>query len=378
VDFQARRSLSRLFAGLLATSQVQGLTPVPDNRKKAPARKENGEEDDDPYPTTGNAINPENKQTLMTLQEMLNTLSTPYNRPQALRKVRIGIVDAYATLLVTLGHNFVEQYYLDIMKHIVNEIAASSRSTFNRFETLSARSSAAVLLREVIGIRLLSEQGQITAIRELAGSYLHKWPALLPGSVSPSKHTLIVALNEISGLLQQLGSAPSSAQEVVYDATFRLLEHPTYSVQIAAAQTLKTFCSVVPTRLSPTISLMLELLNKDLSQVGQIGAGPEVNKKAVGHAYALAALISVIPSKPLYVSYDISAKVMSLAIQLLKQSGNHDLHMSAVEIQVAWILVASLMSLGHHFVRLHLPQLLILWKNALPKPTSKDASTIPS
>ena len=38
-------------------------------------------------------------------------------------------------------------------------------------------------------------------------------------------------------------------------------------------------------------------------------------------------------------------------------------------------LVAALMRLGPNFVRLHLPQLLILWKNALPKPTSKDAST---
>ena len=32
------------------------------------------------------------------------------------------------------------------------------------------------------------------------------------------------------------------------------------------------------------------------------------------------------------------------------------------------------MSLGPKFVRLHLPQLLVLWRNALPKPTSKDTT----
>lgn len=100
----------------------------------------------------------------------------------------------------------------------------------------------------------------------------------------------------------------------------------------------------------------------------------EVRQRSVGHAHALAALINLIPHQPLYVSFDLSAKCMSLAIQLLKQSGNHELHISGIEIQVAWIIVGALMSLGPNFVRLHLPQLLILWRNALPKPTSKDAS----
>lgn len=372
VDFQTRRSLSRLISGLLAISQVPGSAPVVEVKPKKAAKKE-GENDDDPYPSGSTAAVSDSTQTLLTLQEMLHVLSVPYNKPQNTRRTKVGIIDIYATLLATLGHQYIESNYTEILKHIIDDLVGS-RPGASRFEALTARTAATILLRKVIGVRLLSEQGQIVALREIAGAYLHKWPALLPGSTGPSKNVLVVALEEVSGLLQQLGSAPPSAQEVVYDAVFRLLEHPSFSVQVAAAQALKSFCSAVPTRLSSTISLMLELLNKNLGQLGQGSSGSEVNKHAVGHAYALAALISVIPSKPLYVSYDVSAKVMSLAIQLLKQSGNHDLHISAVEIQVAWVLVASLMSLGHHFVRLHLPQLLILWKNALPKPTSKDAS----
>lgn len=372
-DFQTRRSLSRLMSGLLAISQVPGSAPVIEVKPKKAAAKKEGENDDDPYPTGSTAAVSDSTKTLLTLREMLHVLSVPYSKAQTTRRAKVGIIDIYATLLATLGHHYIESNYTEILKHIIDELAGS-RPGLSRFEALTARTAASLLLRKVIGVRLLSEQGQIVALREIAGAYLHKWPALLPGSTGPSKNVLVVALDEVSGLLQQLDSAPPSAQEVVYDAVFRLLEHPSFSVQVAAAQALKSFCSAVPTRLSSTISLMLELLNKNLGQLGQGSSGSEVNKHAVGHAYALAALISVIPSKPLYVSYDVSAKVMSLAIQLLKQSGNHDLHISAVEIQVAWVLVASLMSLGHHFVRLHLPQLLILWKNALPKPTSKDAS----
>jgi hypothetical protein len=63
-----------------------------------------------------------------------------------------------------------------------------------------------------------------------------------------------------------------------------------------------------------------------------------------------------------------------MAIQLLKRAGDHDIKMAGVEIEVAWTCIASIMTLGPNFVRSHLPQLLVLWRNALPKPTSKDAA----
>ena len=63
-----------------------------------------------------------------------------------------------------------------------------------------------------------------------------------------------------------------------------------------------------------------------------------------------------------------------MAIQLLKRAGDHDVKVAGVEVEVAWTSIASLMSLGPNFVRPHLPQLLVLWRNALPKPTSKDAT----
>jgi hypothetical protein len=117
------------------------------------------------------------------------------------------------------------------------------------------------------------------------------------------------------------------------------------------------------------------MLQRDITSVITPAAPSDINARALGHAYGLAALVSVIPERPLYVSYDVSAKVLDMAIQLLKRAGEHDLHVAGVEVEVAWTSIASLMALGPNFVRPHLPQLLVLWRNALPKPTSKESAS---
>lgn len=103
-------------------------------------------------------------------------------------------------------------------------------------------------------------------------------------------------------------------------------------------------------------------------------APSDIGSRSIGHAVGLAALVAVIPERPLYVSYDITAKILDVATQLLKRAGQHDVKVAGAEVEIAWTLIASLMTLGPNFVRAQLPQLLVLWRNALPKPTSKDTS----
>ena len=71
---------------------------------------------------------------------------------------------------------------------------------------------AGVLLRDLIGVRMLSEQSQIAAIQELSSSYLRKWPALIPGWTAPDAKVLVVALQEVADLLQQFGDGPPPVQ----------------------------------------------------------------------------------------------------------------------------------------------------------------------
>ncbi|GAA5989051.1 hypothetical protein JCM10908_006285 [Rhodotorula pacifica] len=394
-DFVTRRSLSRLVAGLLAATQVEG-SAAPVVAPKAGAKDAAAvDEEDDGYPSIGvPSTSSAASKTLLSPIEMLAQLASPYNRSTSTRKFRNALIDVYAELSKTLGSSWIEHYYADVVKHLIDEIGCGAAAglgwigwnvraaerldpTRARYDALAARKAVGILLGDVISAQMLGEAGQIAALREIGTLYLKKWPSLMPNQPGPSKQALLLALDETTSLLRQLGCAPLAVQEIVYDPLVRLGAHPSHSVQIAAAWALRTFCNAVPNRLSSTIAQVIELLNKDLTLVTSDGPNQSaaVHRRAVGYAHSLAALINLIPHKPLYVSFDLSAKCMSLAIQLLKQSGNHELHISGIEIQVAWILVSALMSLGPHFVRLHLPQLLLLWRNALPKPTNKDAST---
>ncbi|GAA6010487.1 hypothetical protein JCM11491_006962 [Sporobolomyces phaffii] len=393
-DFVTRRSLSRLIAGILASTQVEGSAPAP---PPAPKKKKEGggEDDDDVYPEIGAPSAAEtSKKTLLSPIEMLVQLSGPYNRLSSSSRLRNAIVDVYAELFKNLGSSWIEHYYAEVVKHVIDEVGCGAAAGLGwigwnaraaertepsraRHDALVARKAASILLHDVISGQLLSEAGQIVAAREIGTLYLKKWPSLMPTQPPPSKQALLIALDETSSILRSLGCAPLTVQEALYDSLVRLVSHPSHSVQVSASWALRTFCNAAPTRLSSTIVHIVDLLNKDLSTVASktpSSSSTEVHRRVVGYAHSLAALINLIPHKPLYVSFDLSAKCMSLAIQLLKQSGNHELHISGVEIQVAWILVSALMSLGPNFVRLHLPQLLLLWRNALPKPTSKDAS----
>lgn len=117
------------------------------------------------------------------------------------------------------------------------------------------------------------------------------------------------------------------------------------------------------------------MLQHDLSALASPVAPANVVEKALGHAYGLSSLIALIPSRPLYISYDVNSDVFFTSVQLLKRAGEHDVQVAKVEIEVAWTIIASLMTSGPNFVRAHLPQLLVLWRNSLPKPTSKENTT---
>ena len=119
----------------------------------------------------------------------------------------------------------------------------------------------------------------------------------------------------------------------------------------------------------------MEMLQRDITTLSTPGSPPDIKGRALGHAYGLAGLFAVIPERPLYVSYDLCAKVFDTAVGMLKKAADHDLGVAAAEVEVGWTCISSLMSLGPNFVRAHLPQLLVLWRNALPKPTSKDTTS---
>lgn len=373
-DYLTRRSLSRCLAHFLAASQIPGSGVVAPEPKRAAAKKDEEDTSNEPTVMTSAAEDKSGK-TLYTTQEMLRILSNAYNRAQSPRKLRNAIIDVYATLFIALGSSYVEAHYAEIVKHVVDDIVVPARAQSTRFEVLSTREAVGVLFRDLIGIRLLTESGQVMAIREWTNSYLKKWsPAPLPGTAKVNKQVLIVALREIAGLVEQLGNAPASILELLAEPLVRALSHDSYSVRLAASYTLRRFCTINPTQLPRMLNILLADVTKDLGVLGTPTAPKDLSDRIIGKAFALSALIAISHSRPLYVSQEVSTKVFDLATSLLKKSGEHEIAIASVEVQVAWYLIAALLSLGPGFVKLHLPQLLVLWRNALPKPTSKDTS----
>ncbi|PPQ99633.1 hypothetical protein CVT24_005211, partial [Panaeolus cyanescens] len=376
-DQVTRRSHAQLVGHILSTTQIERAVPPPEPPKvKKDANAEQRDDDEVGTPSAAAEVT----KPMLTPSEMLVYLSIHFNKPSTSRKTKIGIFDFYAALFTKLGPSFVESNFALIVSHFLTEIVSSQRITSanantHRYDSLLIRTLVGIILRDLIGVRMLSEQGQIGAIQELASAYLKRWPAMMPGQTAPSSAVLVIALREVAGLVQQLGNAPPPVQNALAEPLVTLLSHPSHTVRVSAAWALRCFCYSTPLRLPKIILVVMEKLQRDLSMILTPGSASDVPQRALGHAYGLAALVCIVPQRPLYVSYDVSAKVLDMATQLLKRAGEHDLKIAGVEVEVAWTLIASLMSLGPNFVRPHLPQLLVLWRNALPKPTTKDTST---
>jgi len=208
-DQLTRHSLARLAGHILASSQVH-KAPPPTEPKKSGKQKDQNDDEMDESTTPAPAVHVPTP--IMPPENMLLQLSSHFNKTATTRKTRIGIIDFYATLFSTLGPSFVEANYALIVKHLVTELVQTPRSSSSRYEKLLVRKLVEYLLRDLIGVRMLSEQGQIGAIQELSGSYLKRWPALIPGQVATNPLTLVIVLKEAAALLQQLGNAPPPVQ----------------------------------------------------------------------------------------------------------------------------------------------------------------------
>lgn len=208
-DQVTRHSLAQLVGHLLASTQTERAVPVPESTQKAKKEQQDSAEGglSSPVHAAGEVT-----KALFTVTEMLNHLSTHFNKPNTSRKVRIGIFDFYAVLFTRLGTSFIENNFALVVAHLMTEIVSSPRNSGTRYESLLLRTLVGILLRDLIGVRMLSEQGQITAIQELANAYLKRWPAMMPGQVSPNSAVLAIVLREVAGLLQQLGNAPPPVQ----------------------------------------------------------------------------------------------------------------------------------------------------------------------
>jgi hypothetical protein len=348
--------------------------PILSRSKTAKKKNKKGTDadgDDDMVMERPDSPAPKKSPTVLsfTVSSIMKLLSSRYCMPGTGNRGRAGIVVCYLKTLRGLGEQVVESKYSEIARSLFTDLLSNNFITQNRYRTLSTRKSVAVILENVIGNDMLGESGQLKAARFLVDDILKDYPQALKERPEPSKQTLIGALSTLSSLLNSLGSATNVIADSCRDALIQVLQHPSYAVQVYASACLRSFVLACPLQLLPAVTICMNSVNREL---GLLGGPRQSPRKCVGLANGLSAVLSTSTSQPLHGSVDVNSRVLSQATTLLKSSSQSDLRVSSTQIQVAWILIGGLMTLGPNFVKIHLSQLLLLWKNALPKPLNRD------
>jgi hypothetical protein len=348
--------------------------PILSRSKTAKKKNKKGTDadgDDDMVMERPDSPAPKKSATVLsfTVSSIMKLLSSRYCMPGTGNRGRAGIVVCYLKTLRGLGEQVVESKYSEIARSLFTDLLSNNFITQNRYRTLSTRKSVAVILENVIGNDMLGESGQLKAARFLVDDILKDYPQALKERPEPSKQTLIGALSTLSSLLNSLGSATNVIADSCRDALIQVLQHPSYTVQVYASACLRSFVLACPLQLLPAVTICMNSVNREL---GLLGGPRQSPRKCVGLANGLSAVLSTSTSQPLHGSVDVNSRVLSQATTLLKSSSQSDLRVSSTQIQVAWILIGGLMTLGPNFVKIHLSQLLLLWKNALPKPLNRD------
>ncbi|KAE8418329.1 armadillo-type protein [Aspergillus pseudocaelatus] len=371
VRHAAAACLARALAKLHATDAK--VAPMPKSKKakrqsKKPTPRPGEDEEEAEVSESSVSKKPESR-LFFLLPDLLRQLSTQYLRSTTSNRSRAGIAVCYKHVLRILGNTFVEERYGEIANHLLFELLNHPTVTYNRFRLLMTRKFVKSILEDTVGRESLSENSQLNAAKWLINEVLKDYPQVIQERREPSKYTLTSALSALSSLISSLGSAFVSQAEPCREALLQVLPHPSYTVQIHVAHCLRNFVLACPHQMLSCVTICLNSLNRE---VGQLSTPRQAPRRCVGYAHGLSAMLSTSRLQPLYGSVEVYSRVFTQATDLLKTSSNSELRAASTQIQVAWILIGGLMPLGPSFVKIHLSQLMLLWKNALPKHLGKE------
>ncbi|KAL4779997.1 armadillo-type protein [Aspergillus varians] len=330
-----------------------------------------GQDEDEAEMSESSASKKSDTRLFFLLPDLLRQLSVQYLRSTTSNRARAGIAVCYKHVLRILGDKLVEERYDQIANHLLFDLLNHPTVTYNRFRLLMTRKAVASILEETVGRDSLHENSRLVAAKWLVNDVLKDYPQVIHERREPSKYTLTSALNALSSLISSLGSAFTSLAESCRDALLQVLAHPSYTVQIHAAHCLRNFVLACPSQLLSCVTICLNSLNREVAQLSTPRQSP---RRCVGYANGMSAMLSTSRLQPLYGSVEIYSRVFTQATDLLKTSSNSELRAAGTQIQVAWVLIGGLMPLGPSFVKIHLSQLMLLWKNALPKHLSQENS----
>ncbi|KAJ6023435.1 hypothetical protein N7499_008794 [Penicillium canescens] len=369
--------LGRALVKLHATDAHITTAPKPKPKKtKRMSKKPTSGLDDEEEAEMSESAAPKKADSRLyfLLPDLLRQLSTQYLKSTTSNRTRAGICMCYKYIVRNLGDKIIEERYGQIATNLLVELLNHPTVTYNRYRLLMTRKFIKSILEDTIGRELLRENSQLSAAKWLINDILKDYPQVIQERREPSKYTLTSSVSALSSLIQSLGSAFSGHADGCRDALLQVLPHPSYTVQVHTAHCLRNFVLASPHQLLSCVTICMNSLNRE---IGQLGTPRQSPRRCVGYANGLSAMLSTSRLQPLYGAVDVFARVFTQATDLLKTSSTSELRVASIQIQVAWILIGGLMPLGPSFVKIHLSQLMLLWKNALPKHLGKENAAQP-
>ena len=380
--WQAQRRLVRLAASVLLLTQIE-RTPAARPKRPSTSRPKaagDGDEEENDTEAVSATASPA---ALYTPSEMLAALSLPFNRATTSDTVRSAIFDVLAAVLHGVGPQYIETHFVAFHQHLQTHIVGGAYARTGSREQQVSCEYVALLVDELVLGRYMSEHGQVEAM-EVLRQCLWKQeadpdhPSSLQGSSAVS--STISCMRSMSKAAMRAGTSSRFTDEGFEDRLLHLAASSSRALRRQAAATLAAFAKADPSRFEPLIANVVTSISQDLPGLAQLESA--VSSRALqrleGHAETLAALLTASLDYPLYTSTEGVSRAMSLATRMLRESGEHVLSTSSVEIRSSWTIISGALVLGSSIIRLHLPQLMLLWKNAFPKPSGKETAAAAS
>jgi hypothetical protein len=312
----------------------------------------------------GNATSEE--YSLASCREMLRFLISFFVKSTG-RDVRVGIIECYIQLIDLVGVSYVEANYTDLVGHIVEDLLGHPKIRSLPMSELIVVFELLVIVMRRIGFPL-SESFQLNGIKLLIEHYV----AGLNQDISTLGLSLVIT--EISGLISNLGGITSMLPEHCVESLVLAASHGSHWVQISAGLTLQQLVLNVPSLYSGIFFALYDSLQKDLSALTSSSAD---HLRPLGTSLALSGIFPIASQVPLHVPNELATLAFSLATNTLKSSAQKESKKVSITLHtVAWTLLSGLMAMDATSVKSHLSQCIMLWKEALSKPTSISTSMI--
>ncbi|RMD41467.1 hypothetical protein DV735_g3637, partial [Chaetothyriales sp. CBS 134920] len=375
VRFAVAKTLAAVLVGVYSDSSSSHDVPAIKRPKKSTKKQGALADDEEEIERPASPALPGSKpsvQLSLTLADIIRVLSTQFVKLTTTNRARAGIGSCYKLILRQLPQKAVEDNFGRICELLFLELVDHPSLLHYRHRFLLTRNIVARVLQSIVHSGIITENAHINAARYLINDILKNYPKVIAHHAEPSKRVLTAALDTLNLLMQQLGSAIAVLQDSCREALSQVMQHPSYTVQTYAALCFRTLVLACPSQLMPSIDLMLTRLRKLLDPGSET---KQSSRTCHGPSLSIAAMLHSASQKPLFGSLAIYSKVFSYSTELLKSSATSELRLSATQVQVAWTLIGGLMNLGPSFVKVHLNQLLLLWRNAMPPPlTNENAS----